>query len=145
MALIETVGFAQAFSFKYSARPGTPAADLPDQMSEDLKSARLAELQALLEQQQRAFNAAQIGQRVPVLFERAGREAGQISGRNPYMQWVHVRAPRHRIGRVADVTITDAYANSLSGTLAGVSDDPLRGDPATRGSTGPATSEGPVT
>jgi tRNA-2-methylthio-N6-dimethylallyladenosine synthase len=144
LALIETVGYAQAFSFKFSARPGTPAADLPDQMPEDLKSARLTELQALLEHQQRAFNAAQIGQRAPVLFERTGREAGQVSGRNPFMQWVHVSAPLHRIGRVADVTITDAHANSLSGILVGASNDHLQGDPATRGSAEPATSEGPV-
>ena len=123
--LVETVGYAQAFSFKYSPRPGTPAADLQDQVAEEVKSARLAELQALLDRQQRAFNAAQAGRDLPVLFERHGREPGQISGRSPYMQWVHVTAPDHRIGQVGDVTIREGHANSLVGDLVGA---PARGD-----------------
>ena len=80
------IGFAQAFSFKYSPRPGTPAASAADQVPEPVKAERLAELQALLQQQQRAFNAACVGRVLPVLFEKPGRHDGQLVGRSPYLQ-----------------------------------------------------------
>ena len=92
MQLVREVGFAQAYSFKYSPRPGTPASAMENQVPEEAKAERLAELQAELNSQQLAFNEASIGRRMPVLFERQGREAGQISGRSPYMQAVHVLA-----------------------------------------------------
>ena len=117
MALVERVTYAQAFSFKYSPRPGTPAADLP-QVDEAVKDQRLARLQALLNQQQRDFNAQQIDRVLPVLFEKKGRQAGQMTGRSPYLQPVHVIAPEEVIGRILPVRITAAHANSLSGSLA---------------------------
>ena len=117
MALVERVTYAQAFSFKYSPRPGTPAADL-SQVDEAVKDQRLARLQALLNQQQRDFNAQQIDRVLPVLFEKTGRQAGQMTGRSPYLQPVHVIAPEEVIGRILPVRITAAHANSLSGTLA---------------------------
>ena len=84
--LVRDIGFAQAFSFKYSPRPGTPAASAADQVPEPVKAERLAELQALLQQQQRAFNAACVGRVLPVLFEKPGRHDGQLVGRSPYLQ-----------------------------------------------------------
>src|SRR5690606_12252973 len=93
LKLVEEIGFAQAFSFKYSKRPGTPAADMDDQVPEDVKTARLDELQALLREQQEAFNARCAGRVMPVLFDRPGRRPGQILGRSPYLQPVFVDAP----------------------------------------------------
>jgi len=115
--LIERVGFAQAYSFKYSPRPGTPAAAAADQVPEAEKDARLQALQALLRRQQDGFNAACVGQRVPVLFTGAGRHPGQISGRSPYLQPVHLDGPAELIGSIATVTIAAAHRNSLSATL----------------------------
>ncbi len=114
--LVGRVGFAQAYSFHYSARPGTPAALLP-QIGEAQKAARLQELQALLRRQQLDFNRAAIGRRPPVLFTQAGRQAGQWIGRTPYMQSMHVRAGRPLAGRVVEATVVDARWNSLEGTL----------------------------
>ena len=90
LALVEDVGYAQAYSFKYSPRPGTPAAAAPDQVPETVKAERLATLQALLKEQQAAFNAASVGRTLPVLLERPGRKPGQGVGRSPHMQAVHV-------------------------------------------------------
>jgi tRNA-2-methylthio-N6-dimethylallyladenosine synthase len=118
LALIEQVGFAQAYSFKYSARPGTPAASLPDQVPEAVKSERLDRLQALLRRQQEAFNAATVGRRLPVLLEKPGRHPGQLVGRSPYLQAVHLEAPAARIGVVAEVDIVGLSPNSLAGRLA---------------------------
>src|SRR5262249_39778070 len=87
--LVREVGFAQAFSFKYSPRPGTPAAAAADQVSEAVKTERLAVLQDLLREQQRAFNAASVGRVLPVLLEKPGRHPGQLIGRSPYLQSVH--------------------------------------------------------
>jgi tRNA-2-methylthio-N6-dimethylallyladenosine synthase len=117
MALVENVGYAQAFSFKYSARPGTPAADLEDQVPEPLKAERLAELQERLRRQQNAFNETMVGRVLPVLFERAGRDAGQIIGRSPYLHWVHVTGDEALIGEVRDVRIIEAFPNSLAGQM----------------------------
>jgi tRNA-2-methylthio-N6-dimethylallyladenosine synthase len=117
LALVEQVGFAQAYSFKYSPRPGTPAAGAPGQVDEGTKDARLQELQALLRAQQTAFNAATEGLDVPVLFTGPGRKPGQLSGRTPWLQPVHAVGPAALAGRVATVKIVAAHPNSLTGSL----------------------------
>ncbi len=118
MALIRDVGFASAFSFKYSRRPGTPAAEMMAQIPEEVKDARLQALQALLRDQQTAFNAGQIGKTLPVLVERAGRYPGQVQGRSPYLQGVHFAAPAEAIGEIRPVRITAASLNSLTAEAA---------------------------
>jgi tRNA-2-methylthio-N6-dimethylallyladenosine synthase len=117
MKLVRDVTFAQAFSFKYSVRPGTPAAAMKRQVPDAVKAARLAALQDLLSVQQRDFNRASIGREVPVLFEKSGRHAGQIVGRSPHLQAVHADAPAAMIGAVATVRITALGANSLAGEV----------------------------
>jgi tRNA-2-methylthio-N6-dimethylallyladenosine synthase len=117
LALVRAVGFAQAFSFKYSPRPGTPAAAAPGQVPEAEKDARLQALQALLRAQQAAFNADCVGRTVPVLFTGPGRHAGQVAGRSPWLQPVHCHGAVTLIGRIAPVKITAANPNSLSATL----------------------------
>jgi len=117
LALVRAVGFAQAFSFKFSPRPGTPAAAAPGQVPEAEKEARLAELQALLAEQQATFNVAQVGRTLPVLFEKDGRHPGQVVGRSPYLQPVHVFGPRALVGRILPVRIEAAHPNSLAGSL----------------------------
>lgn len=118
--LVDEVRFAQSFSFKYSPRPGTPAASVACQVPEAVKSQRLAELQLRLTRQQRDFNAACIGRTLPVLLEKPGRYEGQLAGRSPYLQSVHVEAAAERIGEIVPALITAASANSLSGSLAEV-------------------------
>ncbi len=118
LALVRQMSHASAFSFKYSRRPGTPAAALPGQVAEEVKTERLARLQAVLDDQQVAFNAAQVGQTLPVLFERLGRHPGQLVGRSPYLQGVHAQADPSLIGQIAPVRIDGASKNSLSGVLA---------------------------
>jgi tRNA-2-methylthio-N6-dimethylallyladenosine synthase len=117
MTLVREVGFASAFSFKYSARPGTPAAAQGKQVPEDVKVARLAELQALLVAQQAAFNASCEKRMLPVLFEKPGRKKDQAIGRSPYLQSVHVDGALHLIGEIRDVRIDAVGSNSLKGTL----------------------------
>ncbi len=117
LALIEEVGYASAFSFRYSPRPGTPAALAEDQIPDEVALARLHAIQDLLERQQRAFNASMIGRVLPVLFERPGRHPGQLIGRSPYLQGVHADVPDSLIGRVAPVRIGESTLNSLGGTL----------------------------
>jgi tRNA-2-methylthio-N6-dimethylallyladenosine synthase len=119
---VREINYASAFSFKYSRRPGTPGAALSAQVPDDVASERLQRLQALLESQQTDFNAAQIGRRLPVLFERAGRDAGQLHGRSPYLQAVHCEAPAELIGRIAEVEIVGATRNSLTGQLSAEAD-----------------------
>ncbi|MFQ5958040.1 MAG: tRNA (N6-isopentenyl adenosine(37)-C2)-methylthiotransferase MiaB [Alphaproteobacteria bacterium] len=118
LALVEEIGFAQAYSFKYSPRPGTPAAALAGQVPGAVKAERLETLQALLKAQQEAFNRAAVGRVLPVLFERAGRHEYQLVGRSPYMQAVHADAPEAALGEVVDVRIADCHANSLAGVVA---------------------------
>ncbi len=118
MALVEETGFVEAYSFKYSPRPGTPAAGSDDQIAEAVKAERLAALQALLDRQRRAFNQATVGSIQPVLFDRAGRHDGQLVGRTPYLQPVHVLADGVGIGDISAVAIVAAHANSLEGRLA---------------------------
>ena len=117
LALVTETGFAQAYSFKFSARPGTPAAAMDGQVPEPVKAERLAMLQALLEAQQAAFNQAQAGRVLPVLLEARGRKPGQLTGRSPYMQAVHLSAPAHHLGQVVAAHIETARANSLSARL----------------------------
>jgi tRNA-2-methylthio-N6-dimethylallyladenosine synthase len=120
LRLVEDVGFAQAFSFKYSPRPGTPAAALAAQLPDAVKSERLQALQSVLDRQQLAFNQACIGRTMPVLFVRPGRQAGQLAGRSPYMQAVHADIAPHRLGSITDVAIHSAGPNSLAGTVPAV-------------------------
>ena len=117
LRLMAEVGYASAFSFKYSPRPGTPAADL-DQVPEAAQDERLQRLQADIERQQAAFMSACVGQTFDVLFEKHGRHPGQVVGRSPYLQPVPVVAPASLIGEIAPVTITEVRTNSLIGTLA---------------------------
>jgi tRNA-2-methylthio-N6-dimethylallyladenosine synthase len=112
--LVGSVGFAQAYSFKYSPRPGTPAADRADQVPEPVKAERLAALQRLLEDQQRAFNAACLGREFALLLERPGRHPGQVVGRSPYLQAVHVCANEAQIGDIVPVRIDSVGAHSLA-------------------------------
>ncbi len=117
LQLVRDVGYATSFSFKYSKRPGTPASTVPKQIPEDVKAARLDVLQKLLLAQQYGFDDSKIGQILPVLFEKRARDAGQIMGRTPYLQPVHVQGDAALIGRVADVKIARRTANSLHGAL----------------------------
>ena len=111
------VGYASAFSFKYSRRPGTPAAAMPGQVDEAVKEDRLARLQALLNDQQAAFNQACVGRALPVLFERPGRKPGQVVGRSPYLQPVHIEGSESLIGEIRSVAIGSAGRGSLTGAL----------------------------
>jgi len=117
LALVREIGFAQAYSFKYSRRPGTPAASLPGQVPDAVKAERLAILQALLREQQHRFNDATVGRVLPVLFEKRGRHGGQLVGRSPYLQPVHASATPELIGRTVSVLIAAVESNSLAGTL----------------------------
>ena len=119
LKLVEDVGFAQAYSFKYSPRPGTPGAAMDGVVDDDEKTARLLELQQLIESQAARFNARFRGARVAVLFDRSGKRAGQLAGRSPHMQAVHVEAPESAFGTIAEVEIESAHANSLTGRLNG--------------------------
>jgi tRNA-2-methylthio-N6-dimethylallyladenosine synthase len=115
--LIDDVGFAGSFSFKYSPRPGTPGAEMNDQVPEDVKSERLQRLQETIDRQQEAFNQSCVGRTFDVLFEKPGRHNGQLVGRSPYLQPVPVAAPLSLIGEIAAVTITQVVGNSLVGAL----------------------------
>jgi tRNA-2-methylthio-N6-dimethylallyladenosine synthase len=117
LALVREVGYASAFSFKYSRRPGTPGAAMAGQVADEVKSERLARLQSLLEAQQRAFNARTVGRTVPVLLEKPGRHAGQMIGRSPYLQSVHCEAPCDLVGHIVPVKVSGCGQNSLSGEL----------------------------
>ena len=118
MSLVREVSFASAFSFKYSPRPGTPAAAMLAQISEEQKTERLSRLQALLFEQQTAFNSAQIGRVLPVLITGDGRRPGQKHGRSPYLQSVHVQDSSLKNGDIAHVRIVAATQNSLAGERA---------------------------
>jgi tRNA-2-methylthio-N6-dimethylallyladenosine synthase len=117
LALVSAVGFASAYAFKYSARPGTPAAEAPDQIDEATKAGRLAQLQALIESQRQAFNRETVGRRLEVLFEKPGRRKGQIGGRSPYMQAVFAEGPPSLIGALTQVEIIGVEPHSLSGRI----------------------------
>ncbi len=121
LRLVTETGFAQAYSFKYSPRPGTPAAMAENRVPEACKAERLAMLQALLNEQQSAFNQASVGKTMSILLERPGRRSGQLVGRSPYMQAVHVSAPERLLGRLVDIAIEAGHPNSLAGSRLGES------------------------
>ena len=118
LSLVDDVGYSGAFSFKYSPRPGTPGADMDDQIDEETKSERLQRLQQAIDRNQVAFNRRCLGRSFDVLFERPGRHPGQLVGRSPYLQPVQVTAPASLLGGIATVTITEIASNSLFGALA---------------------------
>jgi tRNA-2-methylthio-N6-dimethylallyladenosine synthase len=118
LALVDEIGFAGAYSFMYSPRPGTPAAEMAEQVSPEVKAERLQRLQALIIRGQRAFNVRFAGSSLDVLLEKPGKLPGQLVGRSPYLQAVQVMAPQSLIGRVARVTVTEVGSNSLFGALA---------------------------
>ena len=118
LSLVQEVRYAGAYTFKYSPRPGTPAAAHEAQIPEPEKTARLHALQALIAGQQAAFNAALVGRTVPVLLEKPGRDPGQLVGRSPYLQSVHLEADNGLIGSIVDTHITGVGTNSLSGHYA---------------------------
>ena len=117
LGLVGEVGFASAFAFKYSPRPGTPAAEAQDQVPAPVKEERLARLLSLLESQRQAFNRATVGRRFGVIFDKPGRHEGQLIGRSPYMQAVHAEAAPERVGLMSEVEIVDVGPNSLKGRL----------------------------
>ena len=117
LELVRAVGFASSYAFKYSARPGTPAAEMDGQVPDGVKTARLHALQALLEDQRQAFNRATVGRRLAVLFEKPGRHAGQVIGRSPAMQAVFAEGPPSLIGAIVDVEIVGLRPNSLQGRI----------------------------
>jgi tRNA-2-methylthio-N6-dimethylallyladenosine synthase len=114
LKVIERVNYAQAFSFKYSARPGTPAADMEEQVLQQVMDERLQRLQALLNDQQMDFNRRSVGRTTPVLLERPGRRPGQLIGKSPWLQSVHLET-QAAIGEIVDVEILSAGPNSLAG------------------------------
>jgi tRNA-2-methylthio-N6-dimethylallyladenosine synthase len=118
LALVRQIGYAGAYSFKYSPRPGTPAAEMRETVTAADMDERLERLQELIDSQQSAFNVATIGNTVDVLFERAARNPGQIVGRTAYLQPAHVMAPPDIIGQVLPVTIESLERYSLLGHLA---------------------------
>jgi tRNA-2-methylthio-N6-dimethylallyladenosine synthase len=116
LSMMERVRFAQAYSFKYSPRPGTPAAGL-EQLPEEVKVARLSQLQSVITRHQTAFNSAQVGMIMPVLFDRRGRRPGQLIGRSPYLQSVHAQLDSSWLGKILEVEIASAGPNSLAGVI----------------------------
>jgi tRNA-2-methylthio-N6-dimethylallyladenosine synthase len=119
LELVRAVRYAACFSFKYSRRPGTPASAMPGQLGEEVKAERLFRLNALIDEQALAFNAATVGRVMPVLFEKHGRNPGQMIGRSPYLQAVWVEGPASLIGTIVPVRIDASARNSVAGTLVG--------------------------
>ncbi|MCZ7453373.1 tRNA (N6-isopentenyl adenosine(37)-C2)-methylthiotransferase MiaB [Rhizobium rhizogenes] len=118
MAMVEQVKYAQAFSFKYSTRPGTPGADLTDQVAEEVKAERLERLQALLLRQQKEFAESLVGKTMDVLLEKPGRMPEQLIGRSPWLQSVNLDAKTLKIGDIVNVRITATGPNSLFAEVA---------------------------
>jgi len=126
LRIVDEVGFAGAFSFKYSPRPGTPAAVRQDQIGDEIKIERLARLQDCIDRHQRAFNRNCIGRSLDVLLEKAGKVPGQLVGRSPYLQPVQVMAPSSLIGEIVTVRIVGVGSNSLFGVLGSAqADEPV--------------------
>jgi len=147
LEIVRAVGYASAFTFKYSPRPGTPAAEHGDQVDEAAKDERLQRLQALIGEQQRAFNAATVGLTVPVLLEKPGRQPGQLIGRSPWLQSVHLDGGDRAIGDIVAVAITGLKTNSLAGVLAGsqrLEHVPLRSKRSERHGYAPAIESGAI-
>ena len=117
LEIVAEAGYASAFTFKYSSRPGTPGAEMADQVPEEVKVERLARLNALVSEQTQAFAQSCIGRTLPVLMEKKGRMPGQLGGRSPYLQAVHVEGPERLIGAIVPVEILATGNNSLSGRI----------------------------
>jgi tRNA-2-methylthio-N6-dimethylallyladenosine synthase len=117
LSLVREVGYASAYTFKYSIRPGTPGADMPDQVPEAVKTERLARLNELMTAQMRGFARSCVGRTLDVLLEKPGRLPGQLGGRSPYLQAVHLEAPERLIGTVQPVLIVAAGNNSIEGKI----------------------------
>jgi tRNA-2-methylthio-N6-dimethylallyladenosine synthase len=117
LALVRTVGFASSYAFKYSPRPGTPAAEMSGQIDESVKAQRLAALQELIEDQRQTFNLASVGQRLEVLFEKPGRREGQVIGRSPTMQSVFAEGSQSLIGELMQVEMIGVEPRSLRGRI----------------------------
>ncbi len=120
LTLVDDINFVQAYSFKYSPRPGTPAALLGQQVAGEAKAERLGLLQERLNAQQLAFNRSCVGRTLDVLLDRPGRDPGQLVGRSPYMQAVHVDGSALETGAIIGLRITAGHANSLTGVIEGV-------------------------
>jgi tRNA-2-methylthio-N6-dimethylallyladenosine synthase len=125
LSIVREVGYASAYSFKYSQRPGTPAAERSNQIDEAVKNERLYRLQALLNEQTQNFNKACLGKTMPVLLEKPGRRSGQMIGRSPWLQSVHLEIENAAPGRLVDVEIIAVGTNSISGHY---KNDSLEGD-----------------
>ncbi len=117
MRIVSEVGYAQCYSFKYSPRPGTPAAEREGQVAEEVKTERLKRLQNLIQVEQYNFNKATVGKTLPVLFDRKGKYKGQVIGKTPYMQSVHVMAAENYQNKIVNVLISEVHSNSLKGDL----------------------------
>ena len=117
MDLVRRVKFASCYSFKYSARPGTPAANMQNLVHDKIASERLTRLQVLLAGQSSEFNKSCVGLTLPVLLDRKGKLAGQLQGRSPYNQSVYVQANERLMNRIVDVKITEGFDNSLTGDV----------------------------
>jgi tRNA-2-methylthio-N6-dimethylallyladenosine synthase len=126
LTLVDEIGFAGAYSFMYSPRPGTPAAEMDGQIPPEVKAERLQRLQAVITRRQRAFNAAFAGRSLDVLLEKPGKRPGQLVGKTPYLQTVQVMAPQAMIGEVARVAVTEVGSNTLFATLSSASPSPAR-------------------
>jgi tRNA-2-methylthio-N6-dimethylallyladenosine synthase len=117
LSIVREVGYASAFTFKYSIRPGTPGADMDGQVEEAVKTERLARLNELVTAQMRGFGKSCVGRTLDVLLEKPGRLPGQLGGRSPYLQAVHLEAPIDLIGTVQKVLIVGAGNNSIEGKI----------------------------
>jgi len=117
ISIVREVGYALCYSFKYSPRPGTPASALEHQVPEDVKDERLQRLQSVILEEQHKFNLQKVGMIMPVLFDKVGKKEGQIAGKTPYLQTVIIKGDVDMIGTTANVTITAAYQNSLTGVV----------------------------
>ena len=116
LQIVDEVGYASAYSFKYSARPGTPAAAMDDQIPREVMEERLQRLQERITQNQLAFNRSTVGRETQILVERPGRRSGQMIGRSPWLQSVHVETDA-RPGDIIDVTLLSAGPNSMAGAV----------------------------
>jgi len=141
IALVDEIGFASSYSFKYSPRPGTPAADLREQVPAAVMDERLQRLQARIEHHRQAFNHAMVGRTVEVLLERAGRHPGQLAGKSPYLQAVQIETDANQIGDKVQVVIERAGSNSLFGRKAGAPDTSAPMAPAQEPPARPASSK----
>jgi tRNA-2-methylthio-N6-dimethylallyladenosine synthase len=126
LRLVDEIGFASSYSFKYSPRPGTPAADLGEQVAPAVMSERLLRLQERIEHHRQAFNHAMVGRTVEVLLERVGRHPGQLAGKTPYLQAVQIETESNQIGDRVQVVIERAGSNSLFGRKAGPDEVPTK-------------------